>query len=168
MSKYTNVRRKFNHKLLLTITSIAMVSILSNGAHAEARGCKKGDVLYHFGFSDWKSQGTGWKARDADFSGNKKGLSVFVNLSDLQGVTMNNARALAIQDKSILLRVSCDKLPKQLVLEEDPTNNPDWTQAGGASHALLRGPNTGYDADKFNNDFQHGLINHSSQWKKSQ
>lgn len=168
MSKHTYTRQTYNHKLFLTIASIAVMSLLSNGAHAEARGCKKGDVLYHFGFSDWKSQGTGWKAREADFSGDKKGLSVFVNLSDQQATTMNDARSLAIQDKSILLRVSCDPLPKQIVLAKDPTNQTDWTQAGGANHALLQGPNKGYDADKFNKDFQHLLIKNSSQWKKSQ
>lgn len=97
----------------------------------------------------------------------KKGLSVFVNLTDEEAMTMNEGRSQAIGAQSILLRVECSWLPKQIVIEKDPTNQSDWTRSGGNRHALLQGPNKGYDSEKFNQDFQHLLINHSSEWKKS-
>lgn len=71
--RHISAQRPLDRKLVLLLAGFAMAAMLSTSVRAEARGCQKNDVLYHFGFKDWKSQGTGWKARDADFSGKKKG-----------------------------------------------------------------------------------------------
>lgn len=146
-----------------TYSSAVALLTLALHADAHAKGCE--EAIYHFAFRDWKSQGTGWVARPADFSNAPKGVSIFVDLSATEYGAMNQERANALEVTSVLLRVMCSDVPKGLSITEAPTNQDNWTQEGGAKHAVINSTKKNFDYEDFNQDFKHKLINVSSSWQ---
>lgn len=161
--KTTQLSQTMRRTLGVVAASMTMLSVLPASA-AAIEGCPtENGYLYHFGFSDWRKNGTGWQARDSDYLQSPSGLSVFLNLTEEEYQTMNAARSAALGETSVVLRVKCDaSYSKKLKLTASPVEAKGWVAAGAAKHAVLNINVSRPDAQQFNQTFQNELIDHSS------
>lgn len=116
------------------VAAALLAATLLAGTAGSALACEDG--YYRFGDKAEASRDD-WLARSADYEGDgPRGLSVFMDLSEEQYQTMADAR-LEARGATYVYLVGCDALVDPLTYTAAPTNNDDWTAAGGDNHGVI-------------------------------